>query len=199
MQNLVEIEPEGSTPYLRAKPTGSRTIPRPLDLEPGTAMAGKAKQAGIALGTLLAVAAVVFVFVTPYNRTPGVRLGGTLSGAPTDWRLVNDMQLMQLKPAGLPPFVVNVWYVGTADGVITATRPDGGYWGRRVRANPNARVRIGDVAYEVTARQVLEHDERRAMLSRYVDKYGLEDVPGMRLEDLANPSRPWEVFFWTAR
>ena len=32
-----------------------------------------------------------------------------------------------------------------------------------------------------------------------VDKYNLNDVPGMTLDDLADPALPWEVFFWTAR
>lgn len=106
---------------------------------------------------------------------------------------------MQLKPGGFPPFVVNVWFVGTVDGVITATRPDGGYWAKRTRADPNGRIRIGDAAYDVTAREVLEMGERREMLAAYVDKYRLNNVPGMTLADLADPALPWEVFFWTAR
>ena len=28
---------------------------------------------------------------------------------------------------------------------------------------------------------------------------GLGIVPGMTLDDLAEPDLPWEVFFWTAR
>lgn len=162
-------------------------------------MAGKAKKAGAGVGLVLAVAALVYVFVTPYNRTPGVRLGGELRGAPPDWRMVNDLRVMRLKPVGFPPFVVNVWYVGTREGVITATRPDGGYWGRRVHADPNATVRIGDHAYRVRAREVTDHEERRAMLARYVQKYDLQDVPGMTLDELDDPTLPWEVFFWTAR
>jgi hypothetical protein len=83
--------------------------------------------------------------------------------------------------------------------VITATRPDGGYWGKRVRANPNATVRIGDAAYEVTAHEVLDFPARKEMLAAYVNKYNLAKVPGMTLDDLANPTLPWEVFFWTPR
>ena len=162
-------------------------------------MGTRASQAGIALGGVLALAAVVYVFVTPYNRTPGVRLGGTLTAPPSDWSGLNGTRLMQLKPDGFPPFVVNIWFVGTAGGIITATRPDGGYWAQRVRANPHASVRIGDAAYEVTAREVLAFPERKEMLAAYVGKYNLAKVPGMSLDDLANPSLPWEVFFWTPR
>ena len=65
---------------------------------------------------ILGIATVVFVFVTPYNRMPGVRLGGhqpRMIG-----QSVNNEILMQLKTGGFPPFVVNIWYVGTEEGVI---------------------------------------------------------------------------------
>lgn len=158
-----------------------------------------AKKIGIAVGVLVLVAAIVYIFMTPYNRTPGVRLGGTATAAPVDWSTVNNVREMQLKPDGFPPFVVNIWYVGTPTGVITATRPDNGYWGRRARANPNAHVRIGDNAYAVTAREVTEPSERNRMIQAYVDKYNLERVPGMSFAELSNPAMPWEVFFWTPR
>lgn len=160
-------------------------------------MTGMARKAGLALGALLAIGAVTYVFVTPYNRTPGVRLGGTLTAAPSDWSTVNSTRLMQLKPDGFPPFVVNIWFVGTPDGVITATRPDGGYWAQRVRANPNATVRIGNAAYKVKAREVVEFAQRKELLAAYVGKYNLAKVRGMSLDDLANPALPWEVFVWT--
>lgn len=162
-------------------------------------MSNKKRVAGIAIGAIAVIAGVTLVFVLPHNRTPGVRLGRVETPAPDDWRTVNDETLMQLKTGGFPPFVVNIWYIGTEDGVITATRPDGGFWGNQTRANPNARIRIGDAAYDVTAREVLEPQERSEMLASYVDKYNLHDVPGMTLADLADPALPWEVFFWTAR
>ena len=36
-----------------------------------------------------------------------------------------------MKQVGFPPLVVYLSRVGTEDGVITATRPDDGYWARR--------------------------------------------------------------------
>ncbi len=174
---------------------------------PGT-MRSKAGTAGRVLAGLLAIAAITYVFVTPYNRTPGVRLGGMLTAPPSDWSSLNvdrqpgqtslQSQVMQLKPDGFPPFVVNVWVVGTPTGIITATRHDGGYWGKRVRANPNATVRIGDAAYTVTAREVVDEAGRKEMGAAYVRKYNTAKVPGMAPEDLANPEL-WEIYFWTPR
>ncbi len=160
-------------------------------------MEGTARKAGIAIGALLAIAAVVYVFVAPYNRTPGIRLGGSLTAAPRDWSTVNGEQLLQLKPDGFPPFVINIWYVGTPGGVITATKPDGGYWAQRVRSNPNATVRIGNAAYKVKAREILDYPQRKEMLAAYAAKYNPKNTGTMTLENLANPTLPWEVFVWT--
>ena len=160
-------------------------------------MTSKAQKAGIAVGALLAIAAVVYVFVTPYNRTPGIRLGGSLTAPPSDWTTVNGEQLLLLKPDGFPPFVINIWFVGTPNGVITATKPDGGYWAQRVRANPNATVRIGNAAYKMKAREILDYPQRKDMLAAYVAKYNPKNAGAMTLESLANPTLPWEVFVWT--
>lgn len=157
------------------------------------------KKIGMTAGALVVVAIITFIFMTPYNRTPGVRLGGTATTAPADWTNISPVREMQLKPAGFPPFVANIWYVGTPEGVITATRPDNGYWGRRVRANPNATIRIGDAAYSVTAREVTQTTERNRMLQAYVSKYNPDGGPGLSYEALSNPDMPWEVFFWTPR
>lgn len=171
-------------------------------------MGQKARKVWIGLGGVLAIAAITYVFVTPYNRTPGVRLGGTLTPPPADWSGLNierqpgqttfQSQVMQLKPDGFPPFVVNVWFVGTPKGVISATRHDGGYWGERIHANPNATIRIGDAAYEVKARHIVDEAERKEMGAAYVRKYNTAKAPGMAPEDLANPEL-WEIFFWTPR
>ena len=52
-------------------------------------MAKKAGKVWVWLGGVLAIAALAYVFMTPYNRTPGVRLGGTLTPPPADWSGLN--------------------------------------------------------------------------------------------------------------
>ena len=96
--------------------------------------------AGIAIGVVLLVGVTGWVFTAPYlgneglARTPGVIIGGTDTLAPTDFTAHNDAEgPLIMKLSGFPPFVVYLSYAGTPEGVITATRPDGGYWARRVR------------------------------------------------------------------
>ncbi len=156
----------------------------------------------IAVGVIVVVAAAAYVSMTPYNRIAGVRIGGIETAAPSDWRTTNHAGVMQLKVGGFPPFVVNVAYVGTEEGVITATRPDGGYWAQRARANPNGWLRIGDATYAMRATEIIEDRERIPMLETWGDRIGMSmDVPasGGVIQGEAEPLRTWEVFFWTPR
>jgi hypothetical protein len=101
-----------------------------------------------------------------------------------------------MKFAGFPPFVVYLSYVGTPEGVITATRPDGGYWAQRVRDNGgDGWLRIGDQTFPMRATEVLG-DDRIPMLQAYSDKTGM---PMDRAVGGPDPLRDWEVFFWRPR
>ena len=155
-------------------------------------MKGKLKIAGIATGVLLVIAAIVYVYTTPYNRTAGVRIGGTPTQAPSNWSTVNNEAVIQLKLGGFPPFVVNIAYVGTPEGVISATRPDGGYWASRVRGgDTDGWLRIGDATYEVRGTEILEDQERVGMLEQFGAKIRMPmDVP----TGGPDPLREWEVF-----
>jgi hypothetical protein len=84
-----------------------------------------------------------------WQRTPGVIIGGTPAPAPSDFTPLNDVGVnLIMKLGGFPPFVVYLSYVGTPEGVITATRPDGGYWAQRVReGDTDGWLRIGDTRY----------------------------------------------------
>ena len=126
-------------------------------------MNGKLKIAGIATGVVLLIGATTYVYTAPYagnqglQRTPGVRIGGTDTPAPNDFSTVNDVgATLLMKQGGFPPFVIYLSYVGTPEGVITATRPDGGYWAQRVRdGHTDGWLRIGDATYAMRATEIL--------------------------------------------
>ena len=102
------------------------------------------RRAVSALGLAVVLGFTYYVFTAPYTRFPGVRIGGQLTPPPADWSTVNGEKLALLKLEGVPPFVIHVWTVGEAGGIITATRPDAGYWAKRVRSNPNGWIRLGE-------------------------------------------------------
>lgn len=165
-------------------------------------MKGKGSIAAIATAGVLMVAILGWVYTAPYagneglSRTPGVIIGGTDTAPPSDWTTVDVGGNLIMKMAGFPPFVVYLSYAGTPEGVITATRPDVGYWARRVReGSGDGWLRIGDATYAMHATEVLG-DARRPMLQLWAGSPDADiDVPFGNAEPLSE----WEVFFWTAR
>jgi len=165
----------------------------------------KSKIAGIAIGVVLLVGVLSWMFTAPYlsnqglGRTPGIILGGTTTEPPSDFTPLNDQHQgpLMMKQAGFPPVVVYLSWVGTPGGVITATRPDEGYWERRIRERGgDGWLRIGDATYAMEATEIL--DERRlVMMEQWAAKSGrtLDDP----LYTGSEPLREWKVFFWTPR
>lgn len=166
-------------------------------------MKGKGNITAVVVVGALILGSLAYVYTAPYpgntglSRTPGVRIGGTPTPAPSDFTPLNDVSTnLIMKLDGFPPFVVYLSFVGTPDGVITATRPDGGYWARRVReGRPDGWLRIGDQTYAMRATEVLG-DARIPMLEQYSARSGM---PMDRAVGGPDPLRDWEVFFWTPR
>ncbi len=153
----------------------------------------------IVVGVVLLIGGASWAYTAPYvgnqglSRTPGVIIGGTDTPAPTDFSTVDDGGLLLMKMAGFPPFVIYLSYAGTPEGVITATRPDGGYWARRVRdGDGHGWLRIGDETYAMRATEILG-DARLPMLELYGGRPLQMEGGG------PEPLRDWEVFFWTPR
>lgn len=160
------------------------------------------QKAGIGIAVLLAAALFAWIATAPYlsnqglGRTPGLIIGGELTPAPDSFTYLNDSVQgpLLMKQAGFPPFVNYLSWVGTPDGIITATRPDNGYWARRVRERGgDGWLRVGDETFELEAIEIL--DERRIpMMQQWADKAGRGlDEP---LYSGSEPLREWEVFFW---
>ncbi|HIF74863.1 MAG TPA: hypothetical protein EYG31_06380 [Porticoccaceae bacterium] len=157
------------------------------------------------IGMVILAGILSWVVTAPYlgntglARTPGIILGGTITDAPSDFSPLNESVRgpMLMKQSGFPPFVNYLSWVGTPDGVISATRPDNGYWARRVRERGgDGWLRIGDATYAMEATEIMG-EERIAMMSQWAGKSGrtLDDP----LYEGSEPLRDWKVFFWTPR
>ncbi|PCJ24731.1 MAG: hypothetical protein COA96_08650 [SAR86 cluster bacterium] len=164
-------------------------------------MISKQKMTSIVVGIIVVITATTYVFMTPYNRIAGIRIGGTLTAPPTDWNSVKGRGIGQLKTGGFPPFVVNMFYATDDGGLITATRPDGGYWSKRARIAPDGYLRVGDETFALTATEIFG-DERLP----YLEKYGAAnrmsmgyDFEGEIIVGASEPLHTWKVFYWTAR
>ncbi len=157
------------------------------------------------IGMVILAGILSWVVTAPYlgntglARTPGIILGGTITDAPSDFSPRNESVRgpMLRKKSGFRPFVNYLSWVGTPDGVISATRPDNGYWARRVRERGgDGWLRIGDATYAMEATEIMG-EERIAMMSQWAGKSGRTlDAP---LYEGSEPLRDWKVFFWTPR
>ncbi len=165
----------------------------------------KGKIAGIVTGVVLVVGILSWMFTAPYlsneglGRTPGIIIGGTPTAALNDFTVLNSTVQgpLQFKLGGFPPFVNYLLWVATPEGIITATRPDGGYWASRIReGDDNGWLRLGDATFEMKATEILDN-RRIPMMQQWATKAGRSlDDP---LYAGSEPLREWEVFFWTPR
>ncbi len=156
----------------------------------------------ILVAVIVVAAAAAYVFTAPYERFPGVVIGGEPTPTPADWNTVNDHGVVFLKLAGVPPFVIRIVYSTDDGGIITATRPDGGYWAGRVRGGRrDGWIRLGDATYALTATEIVG-DERIPYLENYGAKNGMRmgyDFDGEIVPSVNEPLHTWEVFYWTPR
>ena len=166
---------------------------------------------------VLVVSGTSYIYTAPYagnaglSRTPGGRIGGTPTAAPEDFSSLNDVGTnLIMKLDGVPPFGVYLAYVGTPGGVITGTRPDGGYWPQRVREGRNEGwLRIGDETFAMRATEILG-DARLPMLELWSPRAARSaraiaqaagEIRPSRDVAVTRPEPPLlpEIFLWTPR
>ena len=158
----------------------------------------KTSKLGIGVGLVIIIGLFAWVSTAPYlsnqglGRTPGLLIGGSLMDAPSDFTPLNSSVPgpLFMKQAGFPPLVVYLSWVGTEDGVITATRPDDGYWARRIRERGgDGWLRIGDSTYAMEAKEILG-DERLEMMQQWADKSG-RSLDAVSYTHLTLPTTPY--------
>jgi hypothetical protein len=161
-------------------------------------MANRKKIVGLVIAGVLVLSATTYVFVAPYKRIAGVRIGGTLTPTPPDFTTVVESGIGTIKTGGFPPFVVHVSLVPFEGGFVTATRPDGGYWSKRARVAPNGYARIGDQTFALKATEIIGEDKYP-----YLRMWGGPDLErqmsGGVIVGVSEPLRDWELFLWTPR
>ena len=161
-------------------------------------MARAKKIAGIAFTALLVIAATTYVFVAPYNRIAGVRIGGRITPPPADFTAAFKRTTGIIKTGGFPPFVVHVSLVPFKDGFITSTRPDGGYWSERARLAPNGYVRHGDSTFAMKATEVLG-EAKKPYLEAMFGPDLTRRLSGGVIIGMSEPVGEWQLFLWTPR
>lgn len=165
----------------------------------------KRELAGFLIGAVLLTGVLSWVFTAPYlgneglSRTPGVILGGTPTPSLDNFTPLNESirSPLLMKQRGFPPFVTYLSWVGTPNGVITATHPDGARWAQRVRdRGGDGWLRIGEATFTMEAIEIFG-DKRIAMMEQWAAMVGL--TLDDSLYEGSAPLRDFEVFFWKPR
>jgi CubicO group peptidase (beta-lactamase class C family) len=173
----------------------------PIHRQRGYAM-NKRKLAGVLIAAVLLTGVLSWMFTAPYlgneglARAPGVLIGGTPTPSLDDFTPLNERfpGPIRMKQTGFPPFVTYLSWVGTPDGVITATHPDGAFWAQQVRDHGgDGWLRIGEATFTMEAIEIFG-DERIAMMGQWAAMAGITIDDS--LYEGAEPLRNWEVFFW---
>ena len=172
----------------------------------------------LAISVFLVAGILSYIYTAPYagnaglSRMPGVRLGGTLTPPPEDFSSLNDVGTnLIMKLDGFPPFVVYLAFLGTPEGVITGTRPDGGYWAQRVRDGGNEGwLRIGDETFAMKATEIRGDAKlplielwrpRAARSRRAIAEAAGESLPEAQVDGNKGSKAQLipEIFLWTPR
>ena len=105
----------------------------------------------------------------------GGQLSGEVTDPPADWSEFNDEEIIQLETRPEDPYSVNIWMIASGPNLYVATGDDPTRWSRILEENPDVRVRIRGLIYELEAHRVEDVVEKTAIGNEYVRKYDVDD------------------------
>ena len=133
-------------------------------------------------GCRLALAILLISFTTalagcaePFIVLAGDELSGEVTDPPADWSALEAEEIIQLETQPDDPYSVNIWMVAQGPDLYVATGDDPTNWTRHIDENPDVRVRIRGLIYELEAVRVGDQEEKRRIGMAYVSKYDVDD------------------------
>jgi hypothetical protein len=107
-------------------------------------------------------AALVLVLLAcsgPFGLLPGGGLEGKVQSVPSDWTFAGDYGTAQLETRPEDPYSVNLAYT-IVDGTLYINAGDTEtQWVQNMTVNPEVRLRVDGVLYELNADRVIDADE----------------------------------------
>lgn len=108
----------------------------------------------------------------PFVLLPGGALEGPTVPAPASWAFTDEVKTVQLETRPAEPYSVNIWVIALDPHLYVHAGASRSAWVEHLEADPNARVRVGDTLYELTAVRVTEQAEFDRFSDAYEAKYG---------------------------
>ena len=107
--------------------------------------------------------------VLPFS---GGRLEGNLADSPQDWTELASREVIQLETNPENPYSVNLWIVGEGTDLYVHAGANRAAWVENMEADPDVRLLIGDMLYELKGERVTSQAEFDAFADAYEGKYG---------------------------
>lgn len=123
---------------------------------------------------LLIVSTLLAGCEEPFIVMSGGALSGEVMDPPVDWTELNREEIVQLETRPGDPYSVNIWMIGKGPDVYVATGDDPTRWSRNIEENPDVRLRVRGVIYELEATRVEDVDEKKVIGAEYVSKYDVD-------------------------
>lgn len=108
----------------------------------------------------------------PCVLLPGGALDGTTAPAPDTWAFTDDVGTVQLETRPADPYSVNLWVIALGEHLYVHAGANRSAWVEHLEADPDARLRVGDRIYQLTAARVADQAEFDRFADAYERKYG---------------------------
>ncbi len=130
---------------------------------------------------LLFLSILILLGCEPMGPISGGELDGVVQPVPDNWAsttdLKTDLKIVQLETRLQNPYSINIW--GVFEGnkyYIASGNGDEVRWVGYILANPDVRLRIGKIIYEMTATRVTDESELDNVRELYEEKYDMDSV-----------------------
>ncbi len=119
----------------------------------------------------------------PMGLLPGGELNGEARPAPADWAFAGDSGIVQLETRPEDPYSVNIAFTVLGGRLYINAGDTETQWVKNIASNPQVRLRLDGVLYDLRAERVMDEDEIAAFAGAWTSQSMFRRDP-TRLEEV---------------
>lgn len=127
------------------------------------------KNSLVLLNTLVLVSLAGCADYLPFS---GGGLQGEVAPLPSSFTQAASQEIVQLETNPADPYSVNLWVIGEEDRLYVFAGDNETKWVKHITENPNVRLKLGGLIYELRAQRVTDADEFEWFAKAWDQKYG---------------------------